>query len=112
MAATAALAVASRTSLGLRGAVLFVTRVPWTAATGEIKEHFSQFGHVRRCLLPFNKETGFHKGFCWVGFSSEEELQSALQHESHLIDGVKLFVQRQQNRKFISNLPKKDQGDY
>uniref|UniRef100_F6SG47 RRM domain-containing protein n=1 Tax=Ornithorhynchus anatinus TaxID=9258 RepID=F6SG47_ORNAN len=57
----------------------------------EIKEHFSQFGHIRRCLLPFDKETGFHRGFCWVGFSSEEELQNALQHESHLIDGVKFL---------------------
>uniref|UniRef100_A0A6I8NNC2 RRM domain-containing protein n=1 Tax=Ornithorhynchus anatinus TaxID=9258 RepID=A0A6I8NNC2_ORNAN len=84
-------------------------RLPWIS---EIKEHFSQFGHIRRCLLPFDKETGFHRGFCWVGFSSEEELQNALQHESHLIDGVKLYVQRQQYRKAFSNPPKKDQGDY
>ncbi|XP_028916268.1 SRA stem-loop-interacting RNA-binding protein, mitochondrial [Ornithorhynchus anatinus] len=111
MAAVSGQAV-GRAAWGLRGPVLFVTRLPWTAATGEIKEHFSQFGHIRRCLLPFDKETGFHRGFCWVGFSSEEELQNALQHESHLIDGVKLYVQRQQYRKAFSNPPKKDQGDY
>ncbi|KAG6932806.1 SRA stem-loop interacting RNA binding protein, partial [Chelydra serpentina] len=42
--------------------------------------------------LPFDKETGFHKGFCWVGFSSEEALCNALQKESHSLEGVKLQV--------------------
>uniref|UniRef100_A0A7N4NH34 SRA stem-loop interacting RNA binding protein n=1 Tax=Sarcophilus harrisii TaxID=9305 RepID=A0A7N4NH34_SARHA len=63
--------------------------------TEEIKEHFSQFGNVKRCFLPFEKDTGFHKGHCWVGFSSEEELQRVLQQENHFIDGVNVIVQRQ-----------------
>ncbi|XP_043840121.1 SRA stem-loop-interacting RNA-binding protein, mitochondrial [Dromiciops gliroides] len=79
-------------------ATIFVNRIPWTAAANEIKEHFSQFGTVKRCFLPFEKETGFHKGFCWVGFSSEEELQRALHQESHVIDGVKVYVHRQKHR--------------
>ncbi|XP_051833468.1 SRA stem-loop-interacting RNA-binding protein, mitochondrial [Antechinus flavipes] len=79
----------------------FVNRVPWTAASKEIKEHFSQFGNVRRCFLPFEKDTGFHKGHCWVGFSSEEELQRALQQENHFIDGVKVIVQRQRYRQDV-----------
>ncbi|XP_074091730.1 SRA stem-loop-interacting RNA-binding protein, mitochondrial [Macrotis lagotis] len=79
-------------------ATVFVNRIPWTAAANEVKEYFSQFGTIRRCFLPFEKETGFHKGFCWVGFSSEEELQRTLQQENHFIDGVKVHVQRQRNR--------------
>ncbi|XP_043856231.1 SRA stem-loop-interacting RNA-binding protein, mitochondrial-like [Dromiciops gliroides] len=79
-------------------ATIFVNRIPWMVAANEIKEHFSQFGTVRRCFLPFEKETGFHKGFCWVGFSSEE-LQRALHQESHVIDGVKVYIDCQKHRR-------------
>lgn len=70
---------------------------------GELREHFAQFGHVRKCTVPFDKETGFHKGMGWIHFSSEEELHNALQQENHIIDGVKLHVQPQK--------PKALQGD-
>ncbi|XP_022432137.1 SRA stem-loop-interacting RNA-binding protein, mitochondrial isoform X1 [Delphinapterus leucas] len=108
MAASAArTAVALRTNI--RRPVAFVRKIPWTAAsifssyTGELREHFSQFGHVRKCTVPFDKETGFHRGMGWIQFSSEEELHNALQQENHVIDGVKLHVQVQK--------PKALQGD-
>uniref|UniRef100_A0A3B4A8F3 RRM domain-containing protein n=1 Tax=Periophthalmus magnuspinnatus TaxID=409849 RepID=A0A3B4A8F3_9GOBI len=69
---------------------VFVSRVPWTVASKEMKEYFNQFGQVKKCLLPFDKETGFHRGFCWVGFSSEEGLNNALQKEPHIIEGTKV----------------------
>ncbi|XP_010333625.1 SRA stem-loop-interacting RNA-binding protein, mitochondrial [Saimiri boliviensis] len=75
--------------------VAFVRKIPWTAASSQLREHFAQFGRIKRCILPFDKETGFHRGMGWVQFSSEEELQNALQQESHIIDGVKLQVQAQ-----------------
>ncbi|CAN9504184.1 unnamed protein product [Ophioblennius macclurei] len=73
---------------------IFVSKVPWTVATKEMREYFTQFGHVKKCLLPFDKETGFHRGFCWVGFSSEEGLNNALQKDPHVLDGSRLQVQR------------------
>ncbi|XP_015273863.1 PREDICTED: SRA stem-loop-interacting RNA-binding protein, mitochondrial [Gekko japonicus] len=79
---------------------LFVARVPWTASANEVKEYFSQFGTVRKCTLPFIKETGFHKGFCWVGFTTEESLKTALQKENHILEGVKLDVKLQRSRDF------------
>ncbi|XP_078263034.1 SRA stem-loop-interacting RNA-binding protein, mitochondrial [Rhinoraja longicauda] len=78
---------------------VFVSRIPWTLASKEIKEYFGQFGPVKKCLLPFDKEIGFHKGFCWVGFSTEEGLQNVLQKEVHVLEGTKLQVQR--NRKLF-----------
>uniref|UniRef100_A0ABI7Y036 SRA stem-loop interacting RNA binding protein n=1 Tax=Felis catus TaxID=9685 RepID=A0ABI7Y036_FELCA len=69
--------------------VAFVRKIPWTAASSELREHFAQFGHIRKCIIPFDKETGFHRGMGWIQFSSEEELQNALQQENHIIDGVK-----------------------
>ncbi|XP_078516103.1 SRA stem-loop-interacting RNA-binding protein, mitochondrial isoform X2 [Lissotriton helveticus] len=59
----------------------------------ELREYFSQFGTVKKCLLPFDKETGFHRGIGWIRFASEEGLQNALQKESHIIEGSKLQVQ-------------------
>uniref|UniRef100_A0A8B9XPD0 SRA stem-loop-interacting RNA-binding protein, mitochondrial n=1 Tax=Bos mutus grunniens TaxID=30521 RepID=A0A8B9XPD0_BOSMU len=88
MAAPAARgAMALRTNIGRP--VAFVRKIPWTAASSELREHFAQFGHVRKCTVPFDKETGFHKGMGWIHFSSEEELHNALQQENHVIDGVK-----------------------
>lgn len=37
-----------------------------------------------------DKETGFHRGFCWVGFTSEEGLNNALQKEPHVLEGAKV----------------------
>ncbi|XP_077567651.1 SRA stem-loop-interacting RNA-binding protein, mitochondrial isoform X2 [Stigmatopora nigra] len=68
----------------------FVSKVPWTIASKEMKEYFGQFGQVKRCLLPFDKETGFHRGFGWVGFNSEEGLNNALQKDPHILEGAKL----------------------
>ncbi|KAM7163877.1 SRA stem-loop-interacting RNA-binding protein, mitochondrial [Macrochelys suwanniensis] len=81
---------------------LFVSRIPWTLTTKELKDYFAQFGTVRKCMLPFDKETGFHKGLCWVGFSSEEGLHNALQKESHILEGVKLQIRQQKCRSFRS----------
>ncbi|XP_052594595.1 SRA stem-loop-interacting RNA-binding protein, mitochondrial [Peromyscus californicus insignis] len=78
--------------------IAFVRKIPWTAAAGELREHFAQFGRIQRCNLPFDKETGFHRGMGWVQFSSKEELQNALQQEKHIIDGVKIHVQAQKPR--------------
>ncbi|KAM9356098.1 SRA stem-loop-interacting RNA-binding protein, mitochondrial [Pholidichthys leucotaenia] len=72
----------------------FVSRIPWTIASKEVREYFGQFGVVKKCTLPFDKETGFHKGYCWVTFTSEEGLNNALQKDPHMLEGEKLQVQR------------------
>lgn len=41
-------------------------------------------------MLLQDKETGFHRGFCWVGFTSEEGLNNALQKEPHVLEGAKV----------------------
>ncbi|KAJ7345044.1 hypothetical protein JRQ81_000994 [Phrynocephalus forsythii] len=68
----------------------FVHRIPWTVARDEIKTYFAQFGPVKKCIMPLNKETGFYKGICWVSFFNEESLTNALQKESHILEGVKV----------------------
>ncbi|EPQ03909.1 SRA stem-loop-interacting RNA-binding protein, mitochondrial [Myotis brandtii] len=75
-------------------------RISWLEC--ELREHFAQFGHIRKCTVPFDKETGFHRGMGWIHFSSEEELQNALQHDSHVIDGVKESLFRDRPQRDIS----------
>uniref|UniRef100_A0AC11BAL8 Uncharacterized protein n=1 Tax=Ovis aries TaxID=9940 RepID=A0AC11BAL8_SHEEP len=69
----------------------------------ELRGHFVQFGHVGKCTVPFDKETGFHRSMDWIQFSLEEELHNTLLQENHVTDGVKLHVQAQK--------PKDLQGD-
>ncbi|XP_037100150.1 SRA stem-loop-interacting RNA-binding protein, mitochondrial [Syngnathus acus] len=88
---------------------LFVSKVPWTVAGKEMKEYFGQFGQVKKCLLLFDKDTGFHRGFCWVGFSTEEGLNNALQKEPHLLEGAKLQVQKNR-RPFSGRKSSKNDG--
>uniref|UniRef100_A0A8C6W8H9 SRA stem-loop interacting RNA binding protein n=1 Tax=Nannospalax galili TaxID=1026970 RepID=A0A8C6W8H9_NANGA len=84
-------ASAVRRGLTLAPPVAFIRRIPWTAASSECE----RWGRDR--------ETGFHKGIGWVQFSSQEELQNALQQENHIIDGVKLQV--------LAQRPKVLEGD-
>uniref|UniRef100_A0A4W5QVA7 SRA stem-loop interacting RNA binding protein n=1 Tax=Hucho hucho TaxID=62062 RepID=A0A4W5QVA7_9TELE len=67
---------------------VFVSKIPWTIASKDMKEYFGQFGQVKKCLLPFDKETGFHRGFGWIGYTSEEGLHNALQKDLHMLEGA------------------------
>ncbi|XP_019495983.1 PREDICTED: SRA stem-loop-interacting RNA-binding protein, mitochondrial [Hipposideros armiger] len=92
--------------------VAFVRKIPWTAASSELREHFAQFGHIRKCTVPFDRETGFHRGMGWVHFSSEEELHNVLQQENHVIDGVKLHVQAQRRKALQGEQTSDEEKDF
>ncbi|NWH78192.1 SLIRP protein, partial [Piaya cayana] len=78
---------------------LFVAEVPWTVSSKELKEYFSQFGSVRRCQLPFDKDTGFHKRYCWIKFSTSQDVQNVFQKDSHILEGAKLALREQSRRR-------------
>ncbi|XP_037550620.1 SRA stem-loop-interacting RNA-binding protein, mitochondrial [Nematolebias whitei] len=73
---------------------IFVSKVPWTVANKELKEYFGQFGQVKKCVLTFDKETGFHKGFCWIRFSSEKGVTNVLEKDTHVLEGAKLEIKQ------------------
>ncbi|NXY19762.1 SLIRP protein, partial [Atrichornis clamosus] len=78
---------------------IFVAEVPWTVSSKELKEYFSQFGSVQRCQLPFDKDTGFHKRYCWIKFATPEDVQNVLQKDSHILEGSKLALKQQIHRR-------------
>ncbi|XP_062431894.1 SRA stem-loop-interacting RNA-binding protein, mitochondrial [Rhea pennata] len=80
---------------------IFVAEVPWTVSSKELKEYFSQFGSVQRCRLPFDRDTGFHKRYCWIKFSTPEDVQNVFQKDSHILEGAKLSLRQQRGRRRI-----------
>ncbi|KAK2523916.1 hypothetical protein Q9233_009797 [Columba guinea] len=90
MAATSAVRAVGRRSR--RAFDIFVAEVPWTVSSKELKEYFSQFGAVQRCQLPFDKDTGFHRRYCWIKFSTPQDVQNVLQKDSHILEGAKVLI--------------------
>ncbi|XP_064316567.1 SRA stem-loop-interacting RNA-binding protein, mitochondrial [Phalacrocorax carbo] len=78
---------------------IFVADVPWTVSSKELKEYFSQFGSVRMCQLPFDKDTGFHRRYCWIKFSTQQDVQNVFQKDSHILEGAKLTLKQQPHRR-------------
>ncbi|XP_054236635.1 SRA stem-loop-interacting RNA-binding protein, mitochondrial [Indicator indicator] len=79
---------------------IFVAEVPWTVSSKELKEYFSQFGSVQRCQLPFDKDTGFHKRYCWIKFSTPQDVQNVFQKDIHILEGAKLTLKKQSQRRY------------
>ncbi|TRY66584.1 hypothetical protein DNTS_009855 [Danionella cerebrum] len=73
---------------------LFVHKIPWTLAANEMREYFRKFGPVKKCFLPFNHETGFHRGYCFVEFYDAKGMQKALESNPHIIEGAEIEVSR------------------
>ncbi|NXP50610.1 SLIRP protein, partial [Heliornis fulica] len=88
MAATSAVRAVRRSSRKIFD--IFVAEVPWTVSSKELKEYFSQFGTVQKCQLPFDKETGFHRRYCWIKLSTPQEVQSVFQKDTHILEGAKV----------------------
>ncbi|NXC67616.1 SLIRP protein, partial [Anhinga anhinga] len=97
MAAASAVRTVQRRSQRLFD--IFVTEIPWTVSNKELKEYFSQFGSVRRCQLPFDKDTGFHRRYCWIKFSTPQDVQNVFQKDFHILEGAKLTLKQQFRRR-------------
>lgn len=66
---------------------LLVRNLPFTVSHQELREHFSQFGHVVHSRVIFNKKTGFSQRFGFVRFAQEEHLKNALSKSTQFLDG-------------------------
>ncbi|GAB0190775.1 SRA stem-loop-interacting RNA-binding protein, mitochondrial isoform X2 [Grus americana] len=97
MAAASAARAVGRRSRSLFD--IFVAEVPWTVSSKELKEYFSQFGSVQRCHLPFDKDTGFHRRYCWIKFSTQDDVWNVFQKDTHILEGAKLSLKQQSYRR-------------
>ncbi|KAI1710698.1 RNA recognition motif domain-containing protein [Ditylenchus destructor] len=55
-----------------------------------LRKHFSKYGQLTQCNVKIDRQTGQSRGFGYVGFGSQEELDRALRDQPHEIDGVEV----------------------
>ncbi|KAI1701657.1 RNA recognition motif domain-containing protein [Ditylenchus destructor] len=68
---------------------LFVGNLSPKTTDESLREHFSKYGQLTDCDVKTDRQTGQSRGFGYVGFASQEELDSAL-NDQHVIDGVEV----------------------
>lgn len=71
---------------------VFVGNLPWTVGHRELRQHFSQFGHVVNSNVIFDRSTGISKNFGFVQFGKKTGYDAALNKTTHLLEGHILDV--------------------
>jgi len=66
---------------------MFVGGLDWGTTEDSLSAYFSSYGVVDNCNVITDRETGRSKGFAFVVFASQDEMESALQAGTHNIDG-------------------------
>jgi len=74
---------------------LFVANLPWTVGTRELKQYFSEFGHVANSNVVFDRNTGFSRGYGFVVFSTQEAYNNAKSKSLHTLEGSNLSIRAQ-----------------
>ncbi|KFW81839.1 hypothetical protein N305_01033, partial [Manacus vitellinus] len=46
-----------------------------------------------------DRDTGFHRRYCWIKFSTPEDVQNVLKKDSHILEGSKLTLKQQIRRR-------------
>lgn len=72
---------------------LFVSHIPWTISTNELRQYFSEFGHVSNAVVIFDRNTGLSRGYGFVTFSNQNGYNSAINKQTHILEGSKLLLQ-------------------
>lgn len=57
---------------------VFVANLNFETTEDQVAKHFSQVGNVRDVKIPKDRETGKSRGFAFVRFESEEEVEEAI----------------------------------
>lgn len=71
---------------------VFVGNLPWTVGHMELRQHFSQFGHVVSSNVNFDRSTGMSKQYGFVTFGNRTGYDAALNKSTHLLEGHILDV--------------------
>lgn len=56
---------------------VYVGSIPWNVSSESLKEIFSVVGEIVSCQLIPNPETGKHKGYGFIEFTSERDAERA-----------------------------------
>lgn len=76
---------------------VFVGNLPWTVGHQELRQYFSEFGHVASANVVFNRETGISRGYGFVVFGNKSAIAAVLDRGSHQLEGNQITVQMASN---------------
>lgn len=88
--------VAHLTSKDSRSSTLFVSNLPYTATSTDLKTLFSDIGPVRNAFVVLEHGTGVSKGVGYASFAIKEDVQLALEKiscQGLTIDGRRIRAQ-------------------
>lgn len=87
---------------------LFVSNLPYTATSTDLKTLFSDIAPVRSAFVVLEHETGASKGVGYVSFAIPEDAKPAfdtISTDGLTLDGRKLRVEWAANKVFLRSLP-------
>ncbi|KAI1703166.1 RNA recognition motif domain-containing protein [Ditylenchus destructor] len=73
-----------------RELTLFIGNLSPKTTDESLREHFSKYGQLTECEVKTDRQTGQSRGFGYVAFASQEELNRALNEQTHMIDDVEV----------------------
>ena len=57
---------------------IYVGNLSFDAEVEDLQSLFAEYGAVRKCSLPLDRDTGRKRGFAFVGMASEADEQKAI----------------------------------
>jgi hypothetical protein len=81
--------IMATSAAGRAGFRVFISNLPWTVGSNELRAFGSQFGNVIHSHVVFDKNTGLNKGYGFLAFGSREGFESITKigGTSHLLEG-------------------------
>lgn len=80
-----------------QGLSLFVSNLPWTVSSRELRSYISQFGPVAFSRVVFDNKTGLSKGYGFVVMKTRESYNTVINKPGHVLEGSNLSVNEKKN---------------
>jgi len=82
---------------------IFVGGIDAEMPEEEIRDYFSRFGQVEGVELPFDRQRGRRREFCFIIFESEDAAQAAVREPQQLIGNKECDIKKAQPQRFQQN---------
>ncbi|OXA59617.1 hypothetical protein Fcan01_05506 [Folsomia candida] len=87
---------------------LFVGRINFDTSESKLRREFESYGTVKKIVMVFNKKTGKPRGYAFVEYEHERDMQSAYKHaDGKKIDGRRVVVDIERGRTVQGWLPRR-----
>ncbi len=75
---------------------IFVGSLPWSITSDSLRELFSVYGEITEAIVISDRDTGRSKGFGFVTFAQEADMQKALEMDGKEVEGRSIVVNKAQ----------------